>query len=399
MSTTVRATRETLPIQGAGLIALLTALAALGQFASSVYLPSMPAMEIGLNASRGAVQATMTAYLAAFAVMQVVYGPLADRFGRRPIMLLGGLLFVSGSLLCVGAESIEAVILGRMVQAMGACAGVVASRAVTRDLFEGAELSKVMAAIAMAFSAVPALAPVVGGVLQEAAGWRASFAASALFGGIVLAAVAFWLRETNRSLQTRLSFGSVWAGYRMVAGNKQFRAYAFTTAATMGGLFAFLTGAPAIAIQEAGLSPLEFGLYPALSIPGFIVSGTIVRRLVAKTGDAPLMRVGAALAAAGCLAMLAVAWAGAITAWSMLACMMVFVCGMGFVFSLGHAGALRPFAERAGAASGLMGVLQLGSAALFSGLVAAAASWGAIGFAAGMAVAGIAAFVFSRGCR
>ena len=115
------ATRETLPIRGASLIALLTALAALGQFASSVYLPSMPAIQQALNASRSEVQLTMTAYLAAFAVMQVVYGPLADRFGRRPIMLSGGTLFVAGSLLCMAANSIEWVIFGRIVQAIGAC--------------------------------------------------------------------------------------------------------------------------------------------------------------------------------------------------------------------------------------------------------------------------------------
>ena len=105
------------------------------------------------------------------------------------------------------------------------------------------------------------------------------------------------------------------------------------------------------------------------------------------------------MAAIGCLAMLAVAVAGQTTALTMLVCMLVFVCGMGFVFSLGHAGALRHFPERAGVASGLMGVLQLGSAAVFSGLVAAAAAWGAMGFAAGMAVAGVVAFAFSRGCR
>jgi MFS transporter, DHA1 family, multidrug resistance protein len=395
----VNATRETLPIRGAWLIALLTALAALGQFASSVYLPSMPAMEIGLDASRGAVQATMTAYLAAFALLQVVYGPLADRFGRRPIMLLGGVLFVAGSVICLLGTSIEMVIVGRVVQAMGACAGVVASRAVTRDLFEGPDLSKVMAAIAMAFSVVPAVAPLIGGALQQLIGWRASFGASALFGAIVLVAVILWLRETNRSAKVQLSIGSIWSGYRTVASHKQFRAYALTTAATMGGLFAFLTGAPAVAIQEAGLSPMEFGLYPALSIPGFIISGVLVRRLVAKTGDAYLMKIGGTVAAIGCLAMLAVAVAGQTTALTMLVCMLVFVCGMGFVFSLGHAGALRHFPERAGVASGLMGVLQLGSAAVFSGLVAAAAAWGAMGFAAGMAVAGVVAFAFSRGCR
>ena len=215
----------------------------------------------------------------------------------------------------------------------------------------------------------------------------------------MLLAVTVWLQETNRSVQARLSFASIWDGYKIVGCHKQFRAYAFTTAATMGGLFAFLTGSPAVAIDDAGLSPLEFGLYPALSIPAFIVTGIIVRKLVAKTGDAPLMRAGAALAALGGLAMLAVAWSGQVTALSILVCITIFVAGMGFVFSLGHAGALRHFRERAGVASGLMGVLQLGSAALFSGVVAAFASWGATGFALGMAIAGVAAFLFSRGCR
>ena len=395
----MNATRETLPIRGAGLIALLTALAALGQFASSVYLPSMPAMEVGLGASRGEVQATMTAYLAAFAIMQIVYGPLADRFGRRPIMLVGGVLFVAGSLLCMAASTVEVVVVGRIVQAMGACAGVVASRATTRDLFDGPDLSKVMAAIAMAFSAVPAIAPIIGGALQEGIGWRASFAASAIFGGIVLMAVIVWLRETNRSARASLDFGSVWAGYKVVGGHRQFRAYALTTAATMGGLFAFLTGSPSVAIDEAGLTPLQFGLYPSLSIPAFIVTGTIVRKLVSKTGDAPLMRVGGMLAAVGSLAMLGVALSGHVSAISILICLTFFVAGMGFVFSLGHAGALRHFPERAGVASGLMGVLQLGSAAVFSGLVAAFAGFGATGFALAMAVAGVSALIFSRGCR
>jgi MFS transporter, DHA1 family, multidrug resistance protein len=199
-----------LPIKGGWLIALLAALAALGQFASSAYLPSMPAMGLELGASVSAVQFTMTAYLAAFAVMQLVYGPLSDRFGRRPIMLTGCVLFIAGSVLCMVAVSIEAVIAGRAVQAVGACAGAVASRAVVRDLFEGPELTRAMAAIAMAFSAVPAVAPVVGGVLQMLAGWHGSFAASVLFGVVVLIPVVLFLRETNYRRQAQLNFGSVW---------------------------------------------------------------------------------------------------------------------------------------------------------------------------------------------
>jgi len=395
----VTATVETLPIKGAGLIALLTALGALGQFASSVYLPSMPAMEDALGASAASVQLTMTAYLAAFAVMQVVYGPLADRFGRRPVMLGGCALFVAGSLLCMAASAIEFVILGRIVQAMGACAGAVASRAVTRDLFEGPQLSRVMAAIAMAFAAMPALAPLIGGALQELSGWRSTFAAAALFGGVVLLFVASRLRETNRSSMHTLDFGSVWTGYKAVASSREFRSYALTVSAVMGTLFAFLTGSPAVAIGDLGLSPLEFGIYPALSIPAFLITGGIVRKVVERTGDAPLMRLGAWLSFTGTVAMLLLPMLGHWSALGILLCMCVFVAGMGFVFSLGHAGALRHFRERAGVAAALMGVMQLGSAAVFSGLVAAFAPFGSMAFPIAMVIGGVGAVAFSRGCR
>lgn len=401
MSPVANATRDTLPIRGAWLIALLTALAALGQFASSAYLPSMPAMQAGLGASAGAVQLTMTAYLAAFALVQLVFGPVSDRYGRRPVMLAGGLLFILGSGLCMVAPSIETVILGRAIQGIGACAGVVASRAVTRDLFDGAELTRVSAAIAMAFSLVPAIAPLIGGGLQMLAGWHGNFAAAGLFGIAVFIPVVLYLRETNRSQVDRLRPATIWAGYRAVAAHPQFRAYAFTTSAVMGGLFAFLTGAPSMLVGDGPgqVSPIEFGIYPALSIPGFIVSGIIVRKTVVKAGDAPLMRRGALFAGLGGLMMLAAALLGQAGVWTLLVSMMVFVVGMGFVFSVGHAGALRHFKERAGTASALMGVLQLGSAAVFSGLAAAMADWGALGFGVGMAVAGLAAVVFSRGCR
>ena len=390
-----------LPIRGGWLIALLTALAALGQFASSAYLPSMPAMEAGLGASASAVQLTMTVYLAAFAAVQLFFGPLADRFGRRPVMLAGGVLFILGSLLCMAAESIETVILGRAIQGVGACAGVVASRAVTRDLFEGPELTRVTAAIAMAFSLVPAIAPLIGGGLQMLAGWHGNFAAAALFGIAVFVPVMLYLRETNRSKLERLRPGAILAGYREVAAHPQFRAYALTTSAVMGGLFAFLTGAPSVLVGEGPgkISPIEFGIYPALSIPGFILAGMIVRKTVATSGDAPLMKRGALFACLGGVMMLGAAVLGMAGVWGVLISMMVFVVGMGFVFSVGHAGALRHFKERAGTASALMGVMQLGTAAVFSAIVAALAGLGVLSFAIAMTVAGIAAVYFSRGCR
>jgi DHA1 family bicyclomycin/chloramphenicol resistance-like MFS transporter len=392
-------TRETLPIKGGMLIALLTALAALGQFASSVYLPSMPAMEQGLNASTSAVQFTMTAYLAGFAIMQLVYGPLADRYGRRPIMLVGLVLFLIGSVMCFAATGIETVIIGRAVQAMGACAGVVASRATTRDLFDGPELTKVMAAIAMAFSIFPAVAPILGGYLQETIGWQASFAASAIFGVAVLVPSLLFLRETNRSQMARLDVASIWQGYKIVASNKQFRSFAFTVSAVMGALFAFLTGSPAALVGDGLISPMEYGLYPALTIPGFIVTGIIVRKTVEKVGDAALMRRGAWLTLAGGALMVALPLLGFTGVARVLIPMGVFVCGMGFVFSVGHAGALRNFPERAGVASALMGVVQVGTAAVASALVALLADLGPLSFPISMFVCTGAAAVFSRGCR
>lgn len=390
-----------LPIKGGWLIALLTAIAALGQFASSAYLPSMPAMQEGLGASTSAVQLTMTAYLAAFALVQLVFGPLSDRFGRRPVMLTGGVLFIAGSLICMLAGSIEAVIAGRAVQAIGACAGAVSSRAVVRDLFEGPELTRVMAAIAMAFSAVPAVAPVIGGLLQELAGWHGSFAASALFGVLVLVPVVLFLRETNGNKADRLDFASLRQSYGIVAGHPQFRAYALTTACIMAGLFAFLTGAPTAFVGEGPgkISPIEFGIYPALSIPGFIISGMIVRKSVKELGDSALIKRGALFSCLGGILMVLFVAIDVGGIWEALIPMLMFVVGMGFVFSVGHAGALRHFPERAGAASALMGVTQLGLAAAASALVAALAYLGPMSFALVMLAVTAAAVVFSRGCR
>jgi DHA1 family bicyclomycin/chloramphenicol resistance-like MFS transporter len=150
-----------------GTIALLTALAALGQFASNVYAPSLPSVASDLQTSAAGVQLTLAVFLAAFAAAQLVYGPLSDRWGRRPIVLAGLAVFLVGTLACAVATDLAGLLGARVVQATGAAAGVVVSRAATRDAFDGPELTRALATVTIAFAAVPGLTPLLGGVIEQ----------------------------------------------------------------------------------------------------------------------------------------------------------------------------------------------------------------------------------------
>lgn len=151
-------------------IVLLTAISTLGSFATSVYLPSMPAIGAAMSASPAMVQVTLTVFLIVFASGQILFGPLSDRFGRRPIMLAGFAIYVAASLACALAAGFGLLVLARAAQALGACAGMVVSRAMVRDAFDGPDMTKVLSAIAVAAAAVPAAAPLIGGGLEALLG-------------------------------------------------------------------------------------------------------------------------------------------------------------------------------------------------------------------------------------
>jgi len=361
---------STAPLRpGLALVLLLAVLASLGQFATSIYTPSIPDLTRTFTTSMALVQLTLTVFLAAFATSQLFFGPLADRYGRRVVLFGGIVLFIAGSIGCALATSIDALLGWRVLQAVGAGASTVSGRAVVRDCFDGAELARVMAVISIAFAVVPGLTPLLGGFLHDTFGWSATFWTSALLAVAALAAALAVLPETNRQPTASLAFGNALAGYAQVLRSPSFVSYAGAGACTLGGIFAFLAGSPAVFIDRLGVSATGYGLYPPIAISGFIVGGLFARRAAGRIAAARLAALSLAILSLGAGAMLAFALADWFTILTINLSVITFSTGMGILMPVCMAESLRPFPERAGTAAAMAGFLQMSGAALGTILV------------------------------
>lgn len=377
-------------------IVLLTAISTLGSFATSVYLPSMPAIGAAMSASPAMVQVTLTVFLIVFASGQILFGPLSDRFGRRPIMLAGFAIYVAASLACALAAGIGLLVLARAAQALGACAGMVVSRAMVRDAFDGPDMTKVLSAIAVAAAAVPAAAPLIGGGLEALLGWRATFIAAMLVGVTVAMLAMAHLLETNRRPLPRIDGLRLLRAYLPVLASAHFLVLAGVNGCAFGVLFAFLSGAPHVMIEVIGISPAEFGIYPPMAIVGGVIGGVLTGRLAGRVAERRMVEIGLVLLVVGALAMPVFFLLGMVWATTITLSMFVVSAGMSMLLPLCTAAAIRPFAERAGTASALMGFTQMATGGLGSGIVAATQGLGVLAFPmtmAGMALAGALLFL------
>ncbi|MEQ8964660.1 MAG: multidrug effflux MFS transporter [Azospirillaceae bacterium] len=337
---------------------------ALGPLTMSMYAPAMPALARSLDTTPGLVQLTLTVYLAAFAIAQLVYGPLSDRFGRRPVLIAGMVIFVAGSALAASARSIELLLAARLVQAVGACAGPAIARALVRDLYAGPKAAKVMALIGMALTLAPAVGPVLGGHLQGWFGWRSIFVVLGAFGLAVMAVALFALTETNRHKDPEaLDPRRMARNYATLATTGLYMGYVAIVACTLGGLLSYVAGSPFVMIDILGLSPEVYGWLTLFTTSAYFVGATTANRLVARLGIERMALIGASCVLAGGLILLAFAAAGVVAVITLTGPMMIWTAGMGIVFPTAMAGALGPFPRMAGAASALMGFFQMGAGA------------------------------------
>lgn len=359
------------PAQGlfaatAFMVALLTGLAALGQFSTNIYLPSLPDIMRDFASTETRVQITLSAYLVAFGAFQVLLGPVSDRIGRRPVVLGGLLFYLLGSGLCTAAGSVDLLIAGRIVQGAGAAAAAVVARSVIRDVFDGVEMARVMALTAMVFALVPGLVPLLGGVIQDLAGWRFTFAVTFAAGALILLLTAWRLPETNLAPLPRLDGNALFRGYRIVLSNRAFLGYALSGGFVMGGVFAFFGGSPALYIEVFGVSPTEYGFYPPSSAIGFVVGGLIVRRLAGAIPAARICAIGLAMVMVAAVTMAALPFTPLFHKFTVAGVMVLFVSGLGVYFPTAMAAALQPFPERAGTAAAALGFFQM----VFAGIAA-----------------------------
>lgn len=378
--------------------ALVIGLVAVGPLSTDLYLPSLPAIGRALNADVAQVQLTLSAYMCAFALAQLAYGPLSDRFGRRPVAIAGIVIYALASLACALAPTIETLIWARAGQAAGACAGVVLGRAIVRDVYGRDGAARALAVVGSIMAFAPAIGPVFGGFVEIAFGWRWNFVLLLGFAAALLAAMIFGLDETNAHKDPAATDPSrMLRNFALLLTSRVYLGYALVVSLCYGGFFAFISGSPFVLIDVLGLSPPEYAGFFLLCVVGFVVGAQTTVRLNKSWGSDRLLRLGSGLNVAGGAAMLIVAASGLATpgllgATLLTAPMMVYMAGMGIVLPNGQGAALGPYPTMAGAASALMGFIQMATAALTGIVFGALHAGGTTALPAIVLACGIAAF-------
>jgi MFS transporter, DHA1 family, multidrug resistance protein len=382
---------------------LLAALSAIGPLTTDMYLPSLPDIARLLGASTAQVQLTISSYLLGFAVGQIFYGPLADRHGRKPVLLGAMTLYCAASLACALATSIEMLIAARALQALGGAGGIVLARAIVRDLYSGARAGRELSLIGAVMALAPVLAPLVGGVLQTGFGWRSVF--FTLVGcGLAGATIVWPLMPETLSMRAAepVSPASMLRSYRVVARNGAYLAYLGLASTSFAGLFAWISGSSFVLQYLYGLTPFQFGVAFAVGSVGYMAGTMLAARLVMKRGLDRTLGVGAAALAAGGLGMVLSVVLGLSSAASLVLPMALYLAGLGMVLPQSIAGAMTPFPERAGAASALLGFVQQSTAALCGALVGAllgTSAWPLVGAVAVMGCASLVLWIVTRALR
>ena len=345
------------------LTALLALLTAVGPMSVDLYLPSLPELGRVFGASVPQVQLTLSGYLLCFAIGQIVFGPISDHVGRKPVLLAALSLYVAVCLSCVFATSIEMLIALRCLQALGVAGAPVLARAIVRDLYHGVRAGRELARMGSITALAPVVAPSLGGILQSTFGWRASFLGMAALGLCAIVLVVRLLPETMKQPPKHpMSLLSIIRGYGMFLRHRTFRIYLAIVSASYGGLFAWISGSSFVLQDLYGLSPLLFGLVFAAATLGYGLGTLLAARLVVRIGiDRTIVCGGVALAVGG-LAMAAAIALGATSPAALAVPMALYLCGLGLAMPQSMAGALMPFPERAGAASSLLGFLQQATA-------------------------------------
>ena len=356
-----------MPFHPALVIAFLTSLMAVGHVSNNMYTPSMPAMSEYFSTDAATVQLTMSVYLVAFAVAQLVYGPLSDRFGRRPVLIGGLILYAVASAAAAFSGSITVLIMMRALQAFGACAGPVIARAMVRDLFGREQAAKVMAYIGLSMGAAPAFAPVLGGFLQTWFGWQASFVFITGFALAVLMLTWARLEETNTERTDTTGWGpllrEMLRNYWRLLKSREYLGFVVTGSFVFAGVFAFMAGAPFVVIEILGYSPVDFGLVSIAPIGGYVVGSFFTSRIAERVGVDRLVPLGMSILFTGALMLLGVALMGSLSIYSVYVPMTFMSFGMAVVFPSTLAGSISVHPEIAGAGSALYGFLQMAAAA------------------------------------
>jgi DHA1 family bicyclomycin/chloramphenicol resistance-like MFS transporter len=346
-----------------GILFLLAGLAALGALATNIILPAFPGMGAELAISSAELGLLLSSFFVAFAFGQLVVGPLSDRIGRRWLVLGGLVVFAVGSIVCALAGTLPILVLGRVIQALGACAASVLSRAIARDLFDDEALGRALALTMIAGAVAPGFSPLLGSILVGLSGWRISFLVVAAFGVVLALHYSARIGETHPvDRRTPLAPLAVASAYGRLVADPRFLLPAAAVSLVIGGLYSFFAAAPGVLMNELGLTALQLGLSFAATVLIVFLAGFLAPRLAHRWNQRAVSMIGLFIALAGGIAMFAFAAMPTFVTFTMAIGLYLF--GMGLINPLGTAIALNPFGRQAGLASALLGFMQMGCAAI-----------------------------------
>src|SRR6478735_6413727 len=353
-----------------GWLVLLGALTALAPLSIDMYLPAFPAIEQGLSAPAGSISLTLAAFFIGMALGQLFYGPLSDRFGRKPPLYAGLVLYVLASLGCMLADGMTTLIACRFLQALGGCAGAVIARAIVRDRCNANESARAFSMLMLVMGLAPILAPVIGGWLLIWAGWRWLFLVLALFGAACVLVMHWRLEETQDTRHAEpLALGNVLKSYARLCSNRAFLGYTLSGGLGMAGMFAYITGSPFIFIELYHLSPQHYSLLFGSNALALITASQLNVWQLQRMPLTRLLHLSLWVPAVAATALLLLSFTPWLTWWLLWAGFFVFVGSLGFINPNASAAALATHGQQAGMASALMGSLQFGLATLSGSLV------------------------------
>lgn len=348
---------------------ILSTLMAFASISTDLYLPAMPAIAADLHAGAGGIEFTISAYLLGFSLGQLFWGPISDQYGRRMPIIAGIILFILGSAGCAMADSEHAIIFFRIIQALGACANVVLSRAIVRDLYVGNDAAKMLSTLMTVMAAAPLIGPSLGGAILHFGNWRNIFEVLVVIGALTLLAMKSFPETLKPDHRKSQGFKQILATYIRLLKNRVFMQYAAVSGVFYGGMFAYIAGTPYAYISYYHVSPQTYGVLFASGILGIMIANQVNFRLVTKFGISSMIFAGALIATIAGVLLVLNTLTGIGGLFGLVLGLFIFVSCTGLIVANSIAGALSASENNAGSASALIGVFQYGTGVLGSGLV------------------------------
>ena len=350
------------------LLVLIGAMTALGPLGTDLYLPGLPAVTGDLDTTDSVTQLTLLGYLLGLGVGQFVWGPVADRLGRRGPLLLGLGIFIVSGIICAITPSIEVLLTARLLQGLSGSAGIVISRAIVRDLYEGRELTRIFGLLAIIFGMAPILGPLIGAGIMQFAGWRGTFWALAAFGVIFLVMTLLLLPETLSQSHRRPA--SRWEAWLAPLGHRVFMTNALLLVASSVVMFGYVSYVPFVLQVERGIDDVSFAWLFALNAIAVLVGGQLAGLLARRVPGHTVVRVAygiAIIATAFVLLAVALDWPD----WALLLALWIMILQIATIQPTAIALAIEPFARGAGTASAILGGMQFLGASITTAIVSA----------------------------